>query len=349
MSAVEMPTEVPVESMEIVQRTELHRLPALMSKTEFEDAWRVANALALSGRFKDATQPAEAFAKILLGRELGLSAPQSMVGLYLFDGGCQVAYPMLGNFIRSRDSYDYEVVEHTNEKCVLEFFIDGKSRGVSSFSWEDAVKAKLVNKDTYQKYPRNLLFARAMSNGVKWFMPEVTNGMPVYVEDELPSASRGALTDGSTDAPSTVEPSLSPEFWDEIEQLVGPDARGHLQALTAEWPVAKTEMTLKGRDAVDLMDLLAGYAEEVTAEPVKEDEVRLNENADRAEDAGNGGDQLDESVSVNRTEIDALRHRLLDLEIEQDSLGEVESERAIVVRQQIAVIMEQMADLQAGG
>ena len=41
--------------------------------------------------------------------------------------------------------------------------------------------ANLVkDKSGWVKYPRNMLFARAMSNGVRWFAPEATGGLPVY-------------------------------------------------------------------------------------------------------------------------------------------------------------------------
>jgi len=37
------------------------------------------------------------------------------------------------------------------------------------------------------KFPKNMLFARAMSNGIKWFTPDVFAG-PVYTPEELGSA-----------------------------------------------------------------------------------------------------------------------------------------------------------------
>jgi hypothetical protein len=56
-----------------------------------------------------------------------------------------------------------------------------ESIGVSKFTIEDAKKAGTKNLD---KYPANMLFARAMSNGVKWYTPDVFNG-PVYTPDEI--------------------------------------------------------------------------------------------------------------------------------------------------------------------
>jgi hypothetical protein len=55
---------------------------------------------------------------------------------------------------------------------------------------EDAKRANLTGKDNWTKYPRNMLFARALSNGQKWYAPDVFNGATVYTPDEL-----GAVTD----------------------------------------------------------------------------------------------------------------------------------------------------------
>jgi hypothetical protein len=54
--------------------------------------------------------------------------------------------------------------------------------GVSVFDLDDARKAGTKNLD---KFPRNMLFARAMSNGAKWFTPDVCGGLTVYVPEEL--------------------------------------------------------------------------------------------------------------------------------------------------------------------
>jgi hypothetical protein len=37
----------------------------------------------------------------------------------------------------------------------------------------------------WEKYPRNMLFARAMSNGVAFHCPDVMNGIRVYAEGEI--------------------------------------------------------------------------------------------------------------------------------------------------------------------
>jgi hypothetical protein len=65
----------------------------------------------------------------------------------------------------------------------------------SEFTIEDAKKAGLLtsgNRGSWEKYPRNMLFARALSNGAKWHCADIFGG-PVYVPEEM-----GAIVDGDT-------------------------------------------------------------------------------------------------------------------------------------------------------
>jgi hypothetical protein len=168
-----------------------------MSDDEIRRLFRIAEALARSGMFKDVKSAEQAFSKMILGRDLGLTPAQSMQGLYLVDGSIMVAYPMLGQFIRSRPGYDYKVIEHDTDHCRIEFTRDGESQGISEYTMANARDANLANKHPWKASPRNMLFARAMSNGVKWFIPEVLGGLPVYVEGEIPA--RAELTEGDGD------------------------------------------------------------------------------------------------------------------------------------------------------
>jgi len=72
-------------------------------------------------------------------------------------------------------------VENTDKHCSIDFYEGSEKIGNSSFSYEDAKKAGTKNLD---KFPKNMLFARAISNGVKWFTPDVFAG-PVYVPEEM--------------------------------------------------------------------------------------------------------------------------------------------------------------------
>lgn len=195
----------------------------VMSDDEIERTWRIAKALAASRVFKDVTQAEQAFAKILLGRDLGLSAAQSMNAMDFVKGNVMLRSTTLAAFVKRSQYYDYHVDEHTDEKCVITFFrvvppqmLSNRStrevEGVSEFTIEQARAAHLVKAGgAWEAHPRNMLFARAMSNGVKWFCPDMLGGIPVYTEgdsfdsDALAIPAEAEVVTGEVVLPAAVE------------------------------------------------------------------------------------------------------------------------------------------------
>ena len=56
--------------------------------------------------------------------------------------------------------------------------------GTDEFTIKDAAKAGIVNKEVWKSYPRNMLFARAVSNGARLYCADiVTAYTPEEVED----------------------------------------------------------------------------------------------------------------------------------------------------------------------
>lgn len=131
--------------------------------------------------------------------QMGFSPVEGMQGLYLIEGKPVVGAQLLGAGIRRSGRYDYKVVEHDAKKCVLEGFrIENGQReslGQASFTIAEATAAGLTGKAIWQKYPQNMLYARAMANLYRWHMPDLI-GMPFYTEGEDPE-------------PTTPEPSVA--------------------------------------------------------------------------------------------------------------------------------------------
>jgi hypothetical protein len=188
--------------------------PTMIASEELDRTWRVAKALALSRSFPDARTAEEALARILLGRDLGLNPTQSLTAISMVRGRPMIAATMLAAFVR-RSGYDYRVRVLSNEQAKIEFFNgEGESLGISEFSAQDAERAGLIKQNgAWLAYPRNLLFARAMSNGVKWFTPDATLGIPVYHEGEL-EPDRSKLTMPGSDEPGDFgeDPQLATEL-----------------------------------------------------------------------------------------------------------------------------------------
>ncbi|MBM4069182.1 MAG: hypothetical protein FJ271_09595 [Planctomycetes bacterium] len=187
------------------------------------DVLTLGKLLAESKFFPDASAAAQAVVKVLAGQEMGFGPVSAMTGINIIRGKVSVSANLMAAAIRRSGRYDYTVRHLDDQRCEIEFFMDKQSIGVSSFSLGDAKKAGLSG-DNWRKYPRNMLFARAMSNGAKWFCPDVFNG-PVYTPDEL-----GAVVDGESGNVITVLPEQqemvpaqqlpNSEPYVEIEQLV---------------------------------------------------------------------------------------------------------------------------------
>lgn len=145
------------------------------------DIMVMAKTFAESGMFSDVKQMAQAFVKIQAGQEIGVAPFQAMTGIHIIQGKPTVGAGIMASKVKGSGKYDYKVLQQDETACVLEFFEGKVSLGKSSFTLEDAKKAGTQN---IAKFPRNMLFARAISNGIKWYTPDVFLG-PVYVPEEM--------------------------------------------------------------------------------------------------------------------------------------------------------------------
>lgn len=146
----------------------------------------MAKNFAESGMFTDAKQMGQAFVKIQAGQEIGIPPFAAMSGIHIIQGKPTIGAGLIASRVKGSGKYDYEVKEMTDKNCSIDFFQGKKLIGNSSFSIEDAKKAQTKNID---KFPKNMLFARAISNGVKWFCPDVFAG-PVYTPEEMSNDSQ---------------------------------------------------------------------------------------------------------------------------------------------------------------
>lgn len=175
----------------------------------FDDAERAAAAMAKSGYFSDSRDAAQAVVKILAGQEMGFGAFAAMSGIHIIQGRPAIGANLMAAAVKRSGRYNYRVTEMTDKVCTIKFYEHGEEIGVSSFTLEDAKKAGTKNLD---KFPRNMLFARAMSNGVRWYCPDVFSGATVYTPEELGAEvdEEGNMINGQfTDAPApkkTVPP-----------------------------------------------------------------------------------------------------------------------------------------------
>jgi hypothetical protein len=146
------------------------------------DIISISKAFAESGMFPDIRSAAMAMVKIQAGQELGIKPFAAMSGIHIIKGKATIGAGLIASSIKASGKYDYRVITQTDKVCEIEFFQGKESLGKSKFTIEQAKKAGTQNLD---KFPENMLFARAISNGVKWYTPDVFQG-PVYVPEEMP-------------------------------------------------------------------------------------------------------------------------------------------------------------------
>lgn len=149
-----------------------------------DDLARVSKLLADSGYFTDARDAAQCGVKVLAGLEMGIGAFSSMAGIHVIKGKPSIGAGLMAAAVKRSGKYNYRVTKHTASECIIDFFERGEACGTSSFSMDDAKAAGLVNNDNWKRAPRNMLFARALSNGVRWYCPDVFD-VSTYVPEEL--------------------------------------------------------------------------------------------------------------------------------------------------------------------
>lgn len=153
------------------------------------DLMTLGNMLSKSGYFQDTRDAAQAVVKVLAGRELGIGPIAAMTGIYIVKGRVTMSANLMASLIKRSGRYTYAVLTMTDERVEIAFKERQDSQwldiGHSTFTKADAQQAGLWgSSDPWKKTPRNMLFARAMSNGAKWYTPDIFSG-PVYTPDEL--------------------------------------------------------------------------------------------------------------------------------------------------------------------
>ena len=211
-------------------------------------AMQLGRVLAESGYFEDARQASQAIVKVLAGQELGFGPISSMTGIYIVKGRVTLSANLIAAAIGRSEHYGYSVGELTEERCEITFLRDGEIIGISEFSFEDAKRAGLLHGDNWVKYPRNMLFARALTNGAKWYCPDVMNGeLPIQTMEDAglpePVEAIEGVVEAEAERPETALPaparvSAPPEgfepnwtgFWGEMRRLLGEGCRTQVHA-----------------------------------------------------------------------------------------------------------------------
>lgn len=155
---------------------------------KFEMQQRAARLFAASGLFADIKGVdqnqaiAQAFVKIALGDSMGFTPAEAMAGIDIIQGR-----PAIGSQLRAarmqRAGYRWRMDQLDEKGCVLTIFQGDMVLGTSSFVEADAKAQNLLGKDNWKKNPRNMFFARAITNAQRWYAPGVLSGEVLSYEE----------------------------------------------------------------------------------------------------------------------------------------------------------------------
>jgi len=150
---------------------------------------RLANALAQSGFYKDIRDAAAGVVKLRIARELGLGL-RGISDVHIVEGKPTLSYQAILGMVRAytgphnTDRYSFKYLRRDEDCVEIEWTINGEVIGTSKCDTDDAKRMGLAGRGTWQKYPRQMRTARAVTEGVNAFMPEVIGGS-IYTPDEL--------------------------------------------------------------------------------------------------------------------------------------------------------------------
>jgi hypothetical protein len=153
---------------------------------------------------------------IALGRDYGLGSAHALQMIWVDPKtGKPNLYAGARATFLQQAGYDWRPVVMTDEEVRLRFMLRGEWMKDAndkplevSYTFQDAEKAEFVarargDKKTgnYDKFPKNMLFARCISNFHRWFAPHVI-GATVYDQGEVNIESVIAATEAGIEAKS---------------------------------------------------------------------------------------------------------------------------------------------------
>ena len=186
-----------------------------------DDLQRLARLFAASGLFGRGANPdalmAECAIKILAGMEAGFGPFASAAGVSVINGRPGFGANLLAQAIKRHPSYDYRVLEKTDQVCRIKFLSGREELGVETFTMAMAERAGLIKSGPWKQYPEAMLFARCLSAGMRTHCPDALGGAPAYTPEEL--GAQGQIDENGVVIATVIEERQAPPMLTTVEQL----------------------------------------------------------------------------------------------------------------------------------
>lgn len=161
----------------------------LVKHDDIDSDIRFAKALAQSGYYKDIRDAASGIVKLRIAREFGLGV-KGISDVHIVEGKPTLSYQAILGMVRAytgplgTDRYSFRYARRDEECVEIEWLINNEVVGTSKCDTDDAKRMGVLHKKNWERYPRQMRTARAVTEGVNAFIPEVIGGS-IYTPDEL--------------------------------------------------------------------------------------------------------------------------------------------------------------------
>jgi len=224
----------------------------------YTDMQQMADAMARSQLF-GMKKPDEVLALMLVAQANGQHPAAAARDYDIIQGRpSKKAEAMLRDFLLAGGQVEWH--SYTDNKCDATF--SHPQGGSVRVDWDMArvKKAQISNTAMYQKYPRNMLRARCISEGVRTVYPVATGGM--YAPEEAEAMPRVERDMGAAEV---VEPEMPAGLLEAAQTA----AMEGTEAFRAYWKAASAEARNALRDHIPSLKAAAEAADTPPAEVIE--------------------------------------------------------------------------------
>lgn len=218
---------------------------------DWEAAIRFAK-IAVASRLlpKSVATPEAACIIIATGRELGMTAMQSLRSIHVIEGKPTMSADLMVALVKRSPSCEmFRLVESTPTVATYSTSRRGEGETRMSFTMAEAQAAGVTGKDNWKKYPAAMLRARAASALCRAVYPDVL--LSVYETDEIQSSA--SVPEYVTEPVRYVEAEpIARNDFDAIAKKVGDPAD-----IIENRAAATLESRIAGADTLDALGVVA--------------------------------------------------------------------------------------------
>lgn len=201
-------------------------------------------------------KPADVFAAITYGAELGLAPWAAMQSLIVIHGRVTMyADAMVALVLASSDCEYFRCVDSSSTSVTYETLRKGSSPTKYTFTAEDAKRAGL-NNDNYRKFPQRMLGARAKSFLARDVYPDILRGL--HSTEEVIDIEPSQYVETENFSPASEEPTVEAEV---AEEAPTPSAVDRILSATSLEELEAVAATLKGLSGEEREKAKAAYSQ----------------------------------------------------------------------------------------